>query len=218
MMLTQKEPVIFLWKKAWQNKPFRVKTICGFIILIIILLFFPFFFNYIELRNGYTINDTILANIPSYNLSIPIFAIIWFVSFLILVTAVTDPSVMILFLWAFIFLSVSRIISISVIPLDPPAHLIPLIDPISNTFYGGKFLTKDLFYSGHTSTQFLMFLCLKKKALKTIALLATVSIGIMLLVQHVHYTIDVISAPLFAYINYRMAKYYLRNIPLKSFP
>ncbi len=130
--------------------------------------------------------------------------------------ALIDPNIFILFLWSFIFLTISRLLTIYFVPLNPPNDLIPLVDPISNRFYGGGFVTKDLFYSGHTSTQFLMFLCFKNKNLKLAALLSTIAIGILVLIQHIHYTIDVISAPLFAYAVFVIAKAWVA--PAVSYP
>jgi membrane-associated phospholipid phosphatase len=84
--------------------------------------------------------------------------------------------------------------------------LIGLVDPISNFFYGEKFVTRDLFFSGHTSTVFLIFLCLPGSRDKKIALAVTIIVGFLLLVQHVHYTLDVLGALLFAWIAYRIAR------------
>ncbi|MCX6209264.1 MAG: phosphatase PAP2-related protein [Bacteroidetes bacterium] len=92
------------------------------------------------------------------------------------------------------------------VKFNPPKNLIALIDPITNTFYGGKFITKDLFYSGHTATIFLMYLVIDTKWLKNFFLVATLCVGVMVLVQHVHYTIDVIAAPFFTYLAYRLGK------------
>jgi len=97
-------------------------------------------------------------------------------------------------------------ISIIAVPLNPPDNLLELIDPISNTFYGSKFVTKDLFYSGHTATQFLMFLCLKNKLDKLATLISTFLIGALVLVQHIHYTIDVLAAPLLTYLVFILVK------------
>ena len=71
-------------------------------------------------------------------------------------------------------------------PLNPPEGLIAIEDPISNYFYDSKFITKDLFFSGHTASMFLMFLCLKKRTDKIFAIIATIIIGISVLLQHVH--------------------------------
>lgn len=193
------------WKVAWQQTSFRKRMITGLFILSVILLFFPLFFEIIEKRKGIQLNDWVLDLLPSYDLSIPIFAIIWLMTVFILVRFAQSPSLFIIFLWSYIFLCLSRIITISIVPLAPPYGLIELKDPLTNIFYGGNFNSKDLFYSGHTATQFLIFLCLQKRRDKLLALVSTILVGLMVLLQHIHYFIDVISAPLFSFLMYRLA-------------
>jgi membrane-associated phospholipid phosphatase len=102
----------------------------------------------------------------------------------------------------------ARILTISILPLNPPAGIITLKDPIANIAYGGNgiFITKDLFYSGHTGNMFLFFLCLQHKWDKIIALAASFIVGILVMVQHIHYSIDVIAAFIFTYFIYLGAK------------
>ncbi|HTQ63217.1 MAG TPA: phosphatase PAP2-related protein [Puia sp.] len=190
------------WQIAWQSSVFRKKFIAGFSLLIIILSLFPLFFQFIEKRNGILLNDIVLMQLPAHDVSISIFIIIWATSLLIIIRGIQYPDLFLEFLWAYVFLCFLRILSISLLPLNPPHDLLPLIDPISNSFYGREFITKDLFFSGHTATVFLIAYCLKKKADKIFALIASALVGILLLIQHVHYTIDVVAAPLFAYLVY----------------
>lgn len=91
-------------------------------------------------------------------------------------------------------------ITISLIPLDAPLNLVHLSDPFSIIFYGSNLITKDLFFSGHTATLCLVGLCLENKTEKMIIFIATGILGVLLLVQHVHYTADVLAAPVFSYI------------------
>jgi len=194
------------WKLAWQSSIFRKKSIIGFSLVLIILAFFPLFFQAIEKRHGPLLQDWLLIRLPAYDVSIFVFIIIWATSLLMLFRSIQDPNIFLQFIWAYVFLCLSRMISITLIPLDPPDRLLPMVDPISNAFYGKKYITKDLFFSGHTSTIFLNFLCLRKKPDKIFALIGTIIAGVLLLVQHVHYTVDVIAAPFFTYLVYWLAK------------
>jgi hypothetical protein len=199
------EEIAIHWSAIWEEKSFRNKSIIGIIVLIVIFSFFPFFFEIIEKRNGFVLNDPLLALLPAYNLSIPIFAVIWSMSIFIVIRCFQDPDFFILLMWSFILLCLSRIVSISLVALNAPEGIVTLKDPIVSIFYGKRYITKDLFFSGHTSTQFLFFLCLRKRTDKIIALIASVAIGVMVLIQHVHYTIDVVAAPLFAFLVYKSA-------------
>jgi membrane-associated phospholipid phosphatase len=174
----------------------------GMAILIPLLSFFPYFFQTIERRHGIILNDPVLRVLTPHNVSVPLFIIIWALSLLSMVRAAQHPRMFLTFLWAFIPLSLFRMLTITLVPLDPPVGLVGLVDPLSNFFYGPKFVTHDLFFSGHTSTVFLLYLCLPGKADKKLALAVTLSVAVLLLVQHVHYTLDVLGGFLFGWISW----------------
>lgn len=200
------------WQEAWRNPVFRRKFIVSAIALIIIILSLPSFFEYIEKREGTYLHDLVLQVIPAADVSIPTFLIIWTISGLVIVRMIQNPAFALLMLASFTLLCIARMVSITLVPLNPPDGLIRLNDPLTSLIYGGKdkFMTKDLFFSGHTSNMFLMCLCLTKKIDKYLALMATIAVGLLVLVQHVHYTIDVLAAFLFTYIIYRISKIIIR--------
>lgn len=197
--MSEQRAAVGIWKSNWQSSDYRKKLIIGLILISFILLLLPFFYQAIEQRNGISFNDYLLSWLPAYDLSIFIFTVIWSMTLLTFSRFKQDPGIFLTFLWGFILINLSRFVSIGLIPLNAPADLIPIHDPISNHFYGPKFITKDLFFSGHTAAMFLMFLCLKKRTDKILALLATIIIGIAVLLQHVHYTMDVVMAPVITY-------------------
>ncbi|HEV3324829.1 MAG TPA: phosphatase PAP2 family protein [Puia sp.] len=190
------------WQEAWGIRRFRTLVMAGFLITVAILSFFPSFFQRIEQRRGIVLNDPLLRLIPAHNVSIPLFIIIWTLSALAAVRCVQSPRMFLTFVWSFIVLSLFRMLTIFLVPLDPPAGLIGLIDPLSNFFYGPKFVTKDLFFSGHTSTIFLLYFCLPGRVDKRLALLITFGVALLLLIQHVHYTLDVLGGFLFGWLSW----------------
>jgi len=197
-----------MWKQAWGMQTFKLKVIIGTLLLLIILSSFPKFFAIIELRRGMQLNDWILARIPAFDVSIPIFIIIWSTAILLVYRLIQSPTLYLQFLMSFLTLCITRVISISIFSLEPPIGLIELQDPLSSIFYGGTnvFIKKDLFYSGHTATQFLIFLTVKGKIEKIITGITTILISVLVLIQHVHYTVDVVAAYFFAYLVYIIGK------------
>ena len=184
------------WGEAWQNKGFRTKLIGSLLIFVGLLLFLPHFFAFIEKREGVVINDWVLQLVPAKNFSVIIFILIWSVFLLAIIRSVQEPAISLMILLSVVIILFLRILTIYFVVLDPPPGLIVLTDPLTSLTYGGKeiFITKDLFFSGHTSNLFIVYLCLQKKADKTFVLLSAITVGILVLVQHVHYSMDVIAA------------------------
>ncbi|SEJ30876.1 PAP2 superfamily C-terminal [Dyadobacter koreensis] len=200
-----------VWRKTWENKSFKTTLFSGVLTLSIISCFLNPFFQAIEIREGIQIDDILLSILPAKDCSEAIFILIWSCVALATIRFLNNPMLFIVFLWSYVALCLTRIITISLVPLDAPAGLIPLRDPLSNYFYGQIFITKDLFYSGHTATLFLIFLCLEKKNDRLMVLFATGVVGLLLLVQHVHYSMDVLAAPFFAYFNVFCARKFLQS-------
>ena len=201
------------WQDAWQSAWYRKRVVGGLALVIVTLSLFPFFFQAIEKRNGYLLADPLLGLLPPHNVSLAIFVVIWAIGLLGTLRAAQDPYMFLTFIWAYWVLCLLRTLAITLVPLDPPVGLVGLVDPISNFFYGEKFVTKDLFFSGHTSSVFLIFLCLPGRVDKGLALIATVVVGWLLLVQHVHYTLDVLGAIFFAWLAFWTVRRTVVRIP-----
>ena len=198
-----------IWKATWNTRHKKQQIVIGTLLMLAVVIVMPHFFNAIQKRNGKLLDDWLLAIIPARNVSIAIFAIIWAMIILAIVRAMKDPSIYITYCWAYVFVTAARLACISLVPLEPPIGLIQLTDPITGIFYGNSVITKDLFFSGHTATLTLICLCLKKRNDQIIAAVATVVVAFLLLVQHIHYTIDILAAPVFVYVFYRATRYFL---------
>lgn len=194
------------WSAARKDAEFRKKLVIGLVLLVCALGALPFFFQHNELRQGFSIYDPVLAHVSPRDVSIPIFAAIWSATLLMLVRSLQNPRLMLTAVYGFALLCLVRMGTITALPLDPPDGLVPLVDPISNSFYGKSFIKRDLFFSGHTATLCLFFFCFQRKNDKLFSLLCTIAVGLLVLVQHVHYTVDVLAAPVFTFLCYKMSK------------
>jgi hypothetical protein len=202
-------------KKSWNNasassiKP--IILVGGIILAVIVLYILPIFFNYIQRRHGITLHDWVLPYIPAYNVSVLIFMIIWGMGILAFCRAIYQPVICATYIWALILICIARIITISMFSLNPPVDLMPLTDPLTGIFYGHSNITRDLFFSGHTSTLTLIYLCLQKRYDKLLAMLALITVMVLLLIQHIHYTIDVIAAPFIVYLIFSFTRLWLKR-------
>lgn len=174
------------------------------ILLIATLVFFTHFINAIETRNGVELNDPVLNLFHPIDLSGLIFSIIYLSIIIGLITLLARPKRLIFALQVYTLVVLVRIITLYLTPFNAPGNMIPLVDPIVKNIGTGQLLTKDLFFSGHTATMFFLFLISENKKMKSIFLFGFIIIAIAVLLQHVHYTIDVVAAPFFTYTSFRI--------------
>ncbi len=196
------------WGQAWQNKLFRTKVITGTIMFVALIFFLPAFFAMIEKREGLVLNDWLLHQIPAQDFSVPIFIIIWSASLLVIIRCLQQPYFFVTVLLSLVLLLLVRMATIYFVVLNPPAGLIKLRDPLTSLTYGGSgiFITKDLFFSGHTSNLFMFYLCLEKRRDRLFLLLGTITVAFLVLAQHVHYSMDVIAAFIITFLLVRLVK------------
>ncbi len=187
------------WKTAFADRSFTI----SFLGALAVFSIFPFkaddYFQWIQLRDGIQWNDPILNALPALNVSYPIFGIIYLSVIYLLYRLLQDPKRFVWFAWAFNVETLFRFICIYLVALDPPARLVDLHDPLAEIFIYGEnmAITKDLFFSGHTATMVFVCYFLPTTRERRIAIGLSLLLVGLLLVQHVHYSLDVVAAPLF---------------------
>lgn len=202
------------WGTFLQNKYYRNEFVISVVILAFALFTFSNFLNFVQTRNGITLSDPLLHFYKAVNLTWLTFSLIYFSIILVLFSLANSPGKLVFTVQCYSLLLLIRMVMMSLMPLNPPAGMISLNDPFVQFFGTGQILTKDLFFSGHVATLFLFYLVTEKKIFKTFFLIATILVGITVLLQHVHYTIDVVSAPFFSYLSYRLV-YLMQTRKLK---
>ncbi len=194
------------WKKELKNKKFRLDILITILFLAMVLFCVTQFLGYNEQRFGFSFRDPILFMFKPIDVTWFTFIIMYGSIPITLIWLSKKPKMFFLGLQAYAIMLIFRVICMFLLPLNPPIDIITLTDPFVAFFSTGMTFKKDLFFSGHTATMFLMFLCLEKGLLKTLLLIGTLSIGLLVLMQHVHYSIDVFAAPFFAYVSFIIAK------------
>lgn len=189
------------WRSALQGKSFRLKLIVTATLLLVCAWLAPIVFQYAEQRPGVLLPDIILDWLTARDLSLVIFIVMDALLIASVAALLTKPDHFLVVLQAYVILTLVRFVTILLIPLNAPENLILLHDPITDRFfYKGAVITKDLFFSGHTSILMLMAFGLPFRTLKAFLLAGGILVGVMLLIQHAHYTIDVLAAPVFAWL------------------
>ncbi len=187
------------WKAAIDSKETRYTTIMKVVVSFTIFTFLFYklgrFLNFVESRPGVILDDPILKMIPAHDVTWPIFILIYIVLFMSLYDFFTSPEKFCRFLHTYTIVFSLRGIGMYLIPLDPPKELIVLKDPLVEFLSASEPFTRDLFFSGHTSTLFMLFLLAFGKKKRAYFLFSTICVAFLVLVQRVHYSVDVFVAP-----------------------
>lgn len=196
--------LIYKWQDFLKEKSRKQIFIYTLLFTLVNVSFFTWFMRLNEYRRGIPFNEPFLEYIlPVTDLTWYIFALTYISIALGVAILIKHPIDFIKVLQAYNLLLIFRFLSISFVPLEPPANMIPMKDPIIETIaaYDG-FIFKDLFFSGHTATLFLIGLMMRNNYIKILFFVITFTVALMLIKQQVHYSIDVMAAPFFAYMCY----------------
>jgi len=205
---------ISAWKQYLSYPHRKAEFLITILLLIITLTTFSRFLLFNEARQGAILDDPILSLFNAIDLNALLFFAIYSSLLIALFFFSFDPEVLLTGIQTYILLVMFRMSAMYLIPLDPPVGCIDLQDPVVFVMGTGKKIVKDLFFSGHTSTAFLLFQTAKNKYLKTYFLLATITVGIAVILQKAHYTIDVYAGLIFSFASYQIVKKIRAKFPL----
>ena len=189
------------WKSILGDRRELLISVLTVIVLVVTLTSYASFLTGIEMRQGFAFTDPVHQLVGPVDVTWPIFLILYGS----LITAVGlllgQPLILFRALRAYTILVAIRMLCMWMLPLDPPTTMIALSDPIVELFTtnGASTLTRDLFFSGHTATFFLIGAVVPNKLFRRIYYGLGTVVAVLVLVQHVHYTVDVLVAPMAAF-------------------
>ncbi len=200
------ERVVQAWSAAWSDRDFRRRALGSAVGLVLVLTALAHFLSWVERRPGVVLPDPLLNLLTPHDLTWLTFALIYAALIATVARLADQPRMLVLGLQAYALMALLRMAAMSLAPLEAPPQMIPLLDPLVEAVSSGTVLTKDLFFSGHTSTMFLFFLLARGRWARTVFLAGTLAVAVCVLEQHVHYSVDVLVAPLFANAAYEIAQ------------
>lgn len=187
------------WKIHLQSNVFKLYLIFTILFFAITVHFCTTWISILECRNGLCFTDPIVNIFTPKKLSVQIFCIVHSAMFLSIFFNLPTPKDLLKAFQAYSILLILRTFFIYAIPLEPPVGMIYLNDPLTGVFLNNiNVVTKDLFFSGHISAMCVFIYFSQNKLWKKWLIFVTPILAVMLLWQHVHYTIDIIAAPFFA--------------------
>lgn len=195
------------WKNVRSDRQLLLRFGVAAIGLAVALLAYTQFLTRIEQRQGVAFLDPLHVLFAPVDLTWVTFSMVYGAVLGAGIVLLREPLALLWAMQAYTMHALLRMTMMWALPLDPPITMIPLIDPVvSAVTSGGAPLTRDLFYSGHVGTLVVLSMVAPQRwARRTMATL-TALVGIAVILQHVHYTVDVLVAPFVATIAARITR------------
>ncbi|HJW28176.1 MAG TPA: phosphatase PAP2-related protein [Saprospiraceae bacterium] len=195
------------WRELWRHRRARWYVAFCLVSLLMVIFYLPYYYGeVIEPKPGILWNDAVLDLFAPVNWSVFIFSIIYLSILLTVISIANKPGLLLVGATTYFLVSILRMVSMYVLTLEPPAGMVLLIDPITSNFYPDHGFAKDLFFSGHVSTMMLLVLVEKKRLFRYAKIIGTVVVGLLLAWQHVHYTLDLLVAPVVTFLVFSAVK------------
>ncbi len=193
----------------FKNKDFLTSVFFGFVLLFGSLLVNFYAGVYANERASNSVTDIVLSNTQVYDLDQIFVYGTWFLVLVIIALCVLHPKRL-----PFVLKSIALFVFIRSVFLTL-THLAPFpnqitIDPTSLLRY--FMFGADLFFSGHTGLPFLMALLFWEDLyLRIFFIILSLTFAVVVLLSHLHYTIDVVSAFFITYSIFCIAEVWFKK-------
>jgi len=202
-----------LYKKYFTDKSFLISLASGAVLLAASLVAQFFINGYVTSASSSPVTDIILSNTRVYDVD-GIF--VWgavLLAFVAVFVGLKRINCLPFGLKSVAVFVLIRSVFVSLTHIGPfPTHVL-----ISSTFFNreafdGIFTGNDLFFSGHTGLPFLLALMFwDDKMLRYIFLGFSFILGTAVLLGHLHYSIDVLSAFFITYAIFDICKFFFKK-------
>ena len=180
--------------KAISQRAFYIQSATGFFILVISLFFNNYASHYTAIHSGASVSDIILDNVRVLDVeTIFVEGFIIYILFVVFLALHKPARVPFILKSSALFICI-RAFFLILTHLGPPLQelVVHTANIIERTVAGSD---AGLFFSGHTGSPFLMALVFwHNMRLRITFLLTAIFFGGVVLVGHLHYSIDVFSA------------------------
>lgn len=201
--------ILIKHKEAWRESDFWLRVLAGLLFLAI-SMFANYHANSYTLENAnHPVTDIILDNIPVLDVYF-LFAD-GAIVFLLLTLAILfyHPRRIPFVLKSTALFTLIRSAFMTMTHLAPPFGALPM-DP-EDLLYKVSFGT-DLFFSGHVGLPFLFALIFwREKVFRYFFLASSFAGGVIVLLGHLHYSIDVFSALFISFGIFHLSKFFFRK-------
>ena len=199
--------VVRRYRVCLERPGFVVSAIGSIVALCASLGITAFAIRYSTESASNSVTDVILSNTPVFNVGYPFVYGLFFFIVCVAYICLTNPKRMPFMLYSLALFVGIRAVFVSMTHIGPfVPHLESNFGPtITALFFGG-----DQFFSGHAGAPFLLALMYwHEKKIRYIFLSWSVFFSVVVLLGHLHYTIDVASAFFMAFGIYHIALYLL---------
>ncbi len=201
------------YKIHFSQKKFVLSFVSGTVFLAISLFIQFLASNYTTRTASGSVADIILSNIGPYNVG-GIF--VWgsvLLLFIGLYVGLTRVNSMPFAMKSVALFTLIRSFFVSLTHISPfPTHISINSTFFNHSFFNGIFNGNDLFFSGHTGLPFLLALIFwENKHLRFIFLGFSITFATVVLLGHIHYSIDVLSAYFITFTIFHLCKFFFKK-------
>lgn len=195
-------------KLYFTNRDFLISSLASVVLLAISFVINFYAGSYATRQASNAVTDLILSNFRPFDVdTLFVYGPVVFYAFIIVLCLYKPERIPFIGKSIALFILV-RSVFITLTHIGPFMTQVPINSMIVSKFsFGG-----DLFFSGHTGLPFLMALLFwENLRLRILFIASSVFFGIVVLMGHIHYSIDVLSAFFITYTIFHMAEFLFKK-------